>query len=458
MDAGYISFTTDTWTADNTIQSYLGITAHWLTDDFSRKSFVISCMPLNDRHTAPNLGAHFLQALEKWNIEHTRCHLVVRDNAANITKCFTDLGLSSTGCFAHTVQLAVNEGILSQRYVTDIIATCRRIVGHFKHSSSATSRLHDYQKQLGIANHQLIQDVSTRWNSTYYMMERMLEQRQPLTLYAAENSGVAVLLPNQWDVMKNAVGLLGPFEEATKYVSSASVSISETIPLLVGLRTTLEKTEDDAGVKTMKAALLEALSSRFQIDYQPVYTIATVLDPRFKTRFFSQVVSAAVTGEMKTQLAAMHMQTTPPESTSDSARPETSQTTTEQPVQKKPRHAVVKSSLFECLDNLLDSQVTQPTQSASTPNAGEVELDRYLGEPLIPRTSNMPTWWNENRDRFPVLASMARKYLGAPPSSVPSERLFSTAGGVITDQRSRLLPENAEMLIFLKYNTDLIQS
>jgi hAT family C-terminal dimerisation region len=107
---------------------------------------------------------------------------------------------------------------------------------------------------------------------------------------------------------------------------------------------------------------------------------------------------------------------------------------------------------------LTPASPTQPTQSASTPNAGEVELDRYLGEPLIPRTSNMPTWWNENRDRFPVLASMARKYLGAPPSSVPSERLFSAAGGVITDQRSRLLPENAEMLIFLKYNTDLIQS
>jgi len=35
---------------------------------------------------------------------------------------------------------------------------------------------------------------------------------------------------------------------------------------------------------------------------------------------------------------------------------------------------------------------------------------------------------------------------------VPSERLFSTAEGVITEHRARLLPDNTERLIFLKYN------
>ena len=34
---------------------------------------------------------------------------------------------------------------------------------------------------------------------------------------------------------------------------------------------------------------------------------------------------------------------------------------------------------------------------------------------------------------------------------VPSEHLFSTAGGVITEHRARLLPDNADRLIFLKY-------
>ena len=49
-----------------------------------------------------------------------------------MSKCFKDLGVSSTGCFAHTIQLAVNDAILTQRLVTDTVATCRRIVGHYK--------------------------------------------------------------------------------------------------------------------------------------------------------------------------------------------------------------------------------------------------------------------------------------------------------------------------------------
>jgi hypothetical protein len=56
------------------------------------------------------------------------------------------------------------------------------------------------------------------------------------------------------------------------------------------------------------------------------------------------------------------------------------------------------------------------------------------------------------------MASMALVYLASPPTSVPSERVFSTAGDIITDHRSRLLPENAEKLILLKFNLHLLDS
>ena len=47
---------------------------------------------------------------------------------------------------------------------------------------------------------------------------------------------------------------------------------------------------------------------------------------------------------------------------------------------------------------------------------------------------------------------MARRYLVVVATSVPSERLFSTAGNVVTAKRCALEPENVEKLVFLHDN------
>ena len=61
-------------------------------------------------------------------------------------------------------------------------------------------------------------------------------------------------------------------------------------------------------------------------------------------------------------------------------------------------------------------------------------------------------FWVSKLSTWPELACYALEVLSCPAASVLSERVFSTAGGVITDKRSRLSTANVDKLTFIKMN------
>ena len=86
------------------------------------------------------------------------------------------------------------------------------------------------------------------------------------------------------------------------------------------------------------------------------------------------------------------------------------------------------------------------------------EVNFYLSLPELPMNECLYKWWgaykytcaNKNKGRGD-LAKFLKKALCAPPSSVMSERLFSTTGNVFEAKR-RLLPDHGEQIAFLNYN------
>ena len=424
----WYSFTTDIWSTDVSSHSLLSLTAHWLTDSFERKSAVLHAQSFPGEHTGEMICSKYKAMFEGWEIQQEQVHLIVRDNASNMVKAMREAAYPDLGCFAHTLQLIIHDGVLTQRAVIDVLANCRKIVGHFKHSPLAYCRLEEIQKSLGVPQHHLKQDEPTRWNSTLYMLQSVLEQKTALAAYGAEHA-IPHLAPNQWDLIQKIVAVLNPVEEITRSISTEVASVSLIIPFIRAFRRTLEDHNNDRGIRTMKSEMLDSLNRRYGgAESNKALVLATMLDPRFKDKFFSGVHERIKAKELLDKKVAEI-------------------TSTDEPRVPSPKRP--KTNLLKCFADILE-------EAGVEVDTGNAVVDKYLAEPLIPfHRGNSLSWWAENKIRFPALAKLSQRYLSAPPTSVPSERLFSGAGEIYDPKRNRLAPEIAEMLLFIKNNLKL---
>ena len=119
-------------------------------------------------------------------------------------------------------------------------------MGHFKHSSLAYSYLREIQNNLSLPPHRLKQDEPTRWNSTLYMIQSIIEQKMALAAYSAEHDLVQ-LSSHQLDLANKIVAALSPVEEITKSISANAASVSAIIPFIRMLHRSLEKHHNDIG-------------------------------------------------------------------------------------------------------------------------------------------------------------------------------------------------------------------
>ena len=98
-----------------------------------------------------------------------------------------------------------------------------------------------------------------------------------------------------------------------------------------------------------------------------------------------------------------------------------------------------QNSLFDDEENLNLS-----TRNCSS-SLYRKQLELYINLPLISRSSDPLLWWKTNAYLYPNLVKLAKKYLCAPPTSIYSEGLFSTAGIIFEEKRSKLLPETGRV-------------
>jgi len=148
------------------------------------------------------------------------------------------------GCVDHILELVTKKAFVDLPQSAGAMSAARSLVGHFSSSPQAEAKL--LSKQVQTRAVKCIQDVATRWWSTYSMCERLLRLRPYFSLMEAEGELDCNLTEEQWAIIKDTCDLLEPFMCAQKTLEGQKYVTISLVPLIIySVRTGLiEKVED----------------------------------------------------------------------------------------------------------------------------------------------------------------------------------------------------------------------
>lgn len=448
-ESGVVHFTSGIWMSNQT-REYLTLTAHWVTFESRVRpqcedyhcSALLNVSQVDCDYNGISIQKQLEYWWEAWIASiGLQVGITVTDNQT-IGKTLNEGEHSSVQCFGHTVNLIVNEAIKSQRMVQNLLSIARKICERVHRSAKAREKLAELQKEYHLPPHQLIQDVPSKWNTSFHMLERLIEQKRAIDEMSIECSFRELISCDQWEVMQSVCHALKPFEVASREMSTHISTLSQVIPMIHILNRKIELLfEETMGIDTMLKSLKEAMVSRLSSTlHDPRYIFATLLDPRYKASLFTEEEAEQYKQDLIRELEILN-------ATSDDEKPVSNGCG----IGSSSKNSYGDDNLWSLIDDMKKAKV--PKEKATLP---EEMVVMYLEEEVLEHNCDPLTYWNFKKSSWPVLSKLAVRFLGCPPSIVPSERLFSTSNENSSFSQSRLAMEHFEKLIFLKVNLPLI--
>jgi hypothetical protein len=244
------------------------------------------------------------------------------------------------------------------------------------------------------------------------------------------------------EVIKELVAVLTPLEKMTSHFSGSQyVTLSWVYPMVINcLRELADFKPLSRVAQNAKATIEIELRDRWDKIVCDAARVGMMLDPRFK--------SMTLTGDPDVEPNFTRLRTLfegerqlMPQDVGRAPKPESNDGS----------HGFFHPSL----------RAAVPLQDEFFLYRSEPEIPIFVSDPKNPSEliPNDPlAWWASNQQRFPTFASLARKYLAIPASSVPSESMFSTAGRIATPLRSGISDSAVNACLLIHRNWQFVMS
>ena len=246
---------------------YTSLTSHGISSEFELYHRNLLTRHLPSIHDHCSISEALRSGTSEWGIKLEDVSAFT-DNGSNIVKLVEEyLQKLRIPCAGHTLTLAV-QAALNVRRLSTVLARCRKIVQHFNKSRVDKEDLAAKQILLQLPKHNLLQEVSTRWNSTHDMIIRLCEQQPAIAAVLHRKRDLLHLecSPEEWRILEDVAEVLKQFKVATAYLSGEKYpTVSAVGPLLAEIRNKIEFHEDDSNtIREVKRVLANDMDSRYQ--------------------------------------------------------------------------------------------------------------------------------------------------------------------------------------------------
>lgn len=399
-------------------------------------------------------------------------------------------------CTAHTLQLAIGKGLKS----AEILIKCAKRLINFLITPKQNKQLQKAQELLKISKKKIddneleflcaISDTPTRWNSSYIAWKRLLQIKRAIKLMEAtmsENSDYNIrkdairlkslmITEEEWKVLEELTMLLAPFAEITELLGGSTYStVSFMWPAITTLTRTCEPmwmSINDVEIDFMNMSTIFEEEEEDIIDFDEELEIITTSNGnKFKLSQPQNTESLVEKVKASLHKALNHYWDAPLDSSLIAmlldphckSMKKLDSWERDKAISLLQEEYNLLSNGNETINNLPNEDQNENhmklfsimfgSDEISIPNN---EVNEYLKINQVQTTMNPLNWWEDMQERFPILSKLARKYLAMPATSTPSERLFSSAGNLMTAKRTSINTNLFERILFLKKNISIL--
>jgi hypothetical protein len=468
--------TVDHWTSVSN-ETYACLTLHFISQSFDLVNMPFNIRKMAGHTTGPDIAADVASMCAEVGVSPT---CIVTDCEPSMVASWRHMNHGAQGCSDHRLEKVACK-IFDSPLHAAALKKARKMAGHFHMSSQASNKLREATKLVLQKELTTVQDVETRWWSTWACCSRLLELKASLAALQQIENGIYLpddcrLSTDEWRILDVCVSILRPVMEAEKTLEGEKyVTASLTIPLLFSVRKSLEsQMQSDVSDDTRSnlVIMMAAFNKRFgtwettlpascvhgraiegakrqPCGFTELQCIASALDIRTKSRFWLPISDHARLDALILREAVKLFKSEPELLTVHSVA--TQQST---PVGRQPSTPVGRTASAASFDAFSPPQVHLIDVDSDLQLHADCSRELLMFARVLQASGNIQDtnpldWWNANCIKFPMLSKLARRSLEIPSTSGSSERLFSESGLVSTKKRNRLLHETVEELVFL---------